>query len=412
MLPNTGGKLLPSLVDRRRDWLGGRALYLWGAANMGLLALEKIKAWGLRPAAFVDSDPERQGGRHEGLPVLAPAELLGRPERAYFIVITSQAVDQISRACQEAGLMELADYASWYAFLNDAQIPPPPNTMPESLAAGYTMGGLIPVVYAYCDERSIWPLRNTRADYEAAFRRLETRSFEYYFGEIDQYYDALDQWDIAGRTVIVWGLNTLNCEALAVWKGAARVFVVDYNRPFCEHGNITVLTHRELEDQALEADFAISHSSFEHDGLGRYGDPLDPDGDIKAMRSAWKHLKPGGILFLGVPFSLSGQDCLRWNRHRVYGRLRLPLLLRGWSCLDLFNAHQSGLSPLWAQMAEPTIPGRVVEPLLVLRKSDQDFPDEARLAERRAALAAETPSNTRDPGLLSEVLARIPARRK
>lgn len=35
--------------------------------------------------------------------------------------------------------------------------------------------------------------------------------------------------------------------------------------------------------------------------LGRYGDPLDPDGDLKAMKLVYSMLKPGGLLFLTVP---------------------------------------------------------------------------------------------------------------
>lgn len=40
-------------------------------------------------------------------------------------------------------------------------------------------------------------------------------------------------------------------------------------------------------------DFAISYSSWEHDGLGRYGDPVDPWGDVKAMQRASCYVKPG-----------------------------------------------------------------------------------------------------------------------
>ena len=50
-----------------------------------------------------------------------------------------------------------------------------------------------------------------------------------------------------------------------------------------------------LRDTALSAafDVVLSISSFEHDGLGRYGDPLNPDGDLAAMRSTRRLLKPG-----------------------------------------------------------------------------------------------------------------------
>ena len=52
-------------------------------------------------------------------------------------------------------------------------------------------------------------------------------------------------------------------------------------------------------------------SSFEHDGLGRYGDPLGGLADVEAMARTSCHVKPGGLLFLGVP--MKQEDRLYWN---------------------------------------------------------------------------------------------------
>lgn len=76
----------------------------------------------------------------------------------------------------------------------------------------------------------------------------------------------------------------------------------------------------------------MSISNFEHDGLGRYGDPIDPNGDMRAMSEMQALVKPNGFLILGVPVA---RDAVVWNAHRLYGRVRLPLLLRGWS-IDAF----------------------------------------------------------------------------
>ena len=48
--------------------------------------------------------------------------------------------------------------------------------------------------------------------------------------------------------------------------------------------------------------------SFDHDGLGRYGDPLNPNGDIEAMNTVRTLLKPEGILYLTVPIGLLVKD--------------------------------------------------------------------------------------------------------
>jgi SAM-dependent methyltransferase len=53
----------------------------------------------------------------------------------------------------------------------------------------------------------------------------------------------------------------------------------------------------------------------EHVGLGRYGDPVDYDGDLKAMSELARVVAPGGALLLVVPV---GQARLAFNAHRIY----------------------------------------------------------------------------------------------
>lgn len=53
----------------------------------------------------------------------------------------------------------------------------------------------------------------------------------------------------------------------------------------------------------------------EHVGLGRYGDELDPNGDIKAMTELKRVLAKGGQLLFVVPV---GRPQLIFNAHRIY----------------------------------------------------------------------------------------------
>lgn len=54
----------------------------------------------------------------------------------------------------------------------------------------------------------------------------------------------------------------------------------------------------------------------EHVGLGRYGDPLDADGDLKAMAELQRVVAPGGHLLFVVPV---GRPRVQFNAHRIYG---------------------------------------------------------------------------------------------
>lgn len=52
----------------------------------------------------------------------------------------------------------------------------------------------------------------------------------------------------------------------------------------------------------------------EHFGLGRYGDPIDPDAHLRFMSSLARVLRPGGKLYFSVP---TGLERVYFNAHRV-----------------------------------------------------------------------------------------------
>lgn len=85
--------------------------------------------------------------------------------------------------------------------------------------------------------------------------------------------------------------------------GAENLVTVEFRTTISHIPNHVVLKPlqwvQSLQNGSLSVvDFAWSFSSWEHDGLGRYGDPLDPWGDIKAMQRASCYVKPGGCLQL------------------------------------------------------------------------------------------------------------------
>lgn len=53
----------------------------------------------------------------------------------------------------------------------------------------------------------------------------------------------------------------------------------------------------------------------EHIGLGRYGDVIDPEGDLKAIDELIRVLAPGGNLLVVVPV---GRSRVMFNAHRIY----------------------------------------------------------------------------------------------
>lgn len=68
-----------------------------------------------------------------------------------------------------------------------------------------------------------------------------------------------------------------------------------------------------FEDESI-ASLSCMHV-VEHIGLGRYGDPLDPQGDLKAISELKRVLARGGSLLFVVP---TGKPKLMFNAHRIY----------------------------------------------------------------------------------------------
>ncbi len=280
----------------------------------------------------------------------------------------------------------------------------PPKEIPIDLYDNYTMEGKVPIIFQYCDDtpkEGEQPKKLTKQMYDKTLQRLEDGSFIYYGQEWRAICEALDAYCVKDKIVLIWGLVDVNCDAMALWKGAKHIYVVDYNAPICEHDKITVITHEELNKDPIYADIAISYSSFEHDGLGRYGDPLNPDGDLLAMKDAHKYLKENGLLIFGVPV---GQDCLGWNGCRFYGPLRLPKMLRGWKVLDVFNAH----SELTENYPFDMPLGSILQFCIILQKIPTEYPEDIYFEDTIEKLHNNTiKTGTNSPQILLRILKMV-----
>lgn len=78
----------------------------------------------------------------------------------------------------------------------------------------------------------------------------------------------------------------------------------------CKRGDLTELPFETRSVESLSCMHVV-----EHIGLGRYGDPLEPRGDLKAMAELSRVLAPGGSLLFVVPV---GRRRLQFNAHRIY----------------------------------------------------------------------------------------------
>lgn len=144
---------------------------------------------------------------------------------------------------------------------------------------------------------------------------------------------AVDFVKINNKSVAIFGSITPWVESIVLHNRAKLpIITVDYNQPKSLDKRLQTELMTTMLENEEQFDVAISYSSIEHDGQGRYGDPLDPDGDFAAIKEIWLKVAPGGYLLLNVP---TGNDQFHWYSMRVYGPARLPLLTRGWEYYGL-----------------------------------------------------------------------------
>ena len=90
--------------------------------------------------------------------------------------------------------------------------------------------------------------------------------------------------------------------------------------PSTGHKNIEFLQANlmlNLDPKLLESTDSISClHAIEHFGLGRYGDPIDPNGHIKGFNNLLDILKPGGTLYISFPVGSKSQ--VEFNEQRIF----------------------------------------------------------------------------------------------
>ncbi|MGB3619479.1 MAG: DUF268 domain-containing protein [Catalinimonas sp.] len=82
----------------------------------------------------------------------------------------------------------------------------------------------------------------------------------------------------------------------------------------------------QLPDDLIEATDSVSSlHAIEHFGLGRYGDPIDYRGHLKALGNIAAMLRRGGTFYFSVPI---GPQRVDFNAHRVFSINYLLALLQ------------------------------------------------------------------------------------
>ena len=164
------------------------------------------------------------------------------------------------------------------------------------------------------------------------------------------------------KSALVVGSEKPWVEAILLSVGFETVTTLEYGTIRTFDPRMAAYTPSQFRSRVLAGEYAgdkafdtvVVYSSVEHSGLGRYGDAINPPGDLVMMARVHCVTKPGGLLFFSAPIS-GRDDMIHFNGHRVYGPIMLPNLLANWKQVAApyqFNSTGSA--------------SRIIQPVVVL----------------------------------------------
>jgi hypothetical protein len=147
-----------------------------------------------------------------------------------------------------------------------------------------------------------------------------------------QFVKVFNYVNISEKNCLVLGSISPWIECLLLHFNAKSVTTLDYITPECNY-KINTLTMNNYKKET-KYDVIISYSSLEHDGLGRYGDPINPNGDIDACIEAYSMLNNDGYFICGIPI---GNGIIEGNYHRIYNKKRVDKLFSLFTFIESVN---------------------------------------------------------------------------
>ena len=176
-------------------------------------------------------------------------------------------------------------------------VKPPPRRPPPELVQNYTIDGQCPISsYIYRDDsptgQKLPRTHFNREMFQKLLGRDNVTNVNYYRDK-NVLKPALIKYShtIRDKRVAVIGAVKPWAEAMLLNLGANSVTTIEYSDLVIEHERLTTITPARMAKQfisnhAAPFDTVFTYSSLEHSGIGRYGDPIAPFGDLRGNSSS------------------------------------------------------------------------------------------------------------------------------
>eukprot|EP00928_Gymnodinium_smaydae_P063498 TRINITY_DN47057_c0_g1_i1.p1 TRINITY_DN47057_c0_g1~~TRINITY_DN47057_c0_g1_i1.p1 ORF type:complete len:372 (-),score=50.49 TRINITY_DN47057_c0_g1_i1:108-1223(-) len=228
---------------------------------------------------------------------------------------------------------------------------PPPRQIPEAMRMDFLMGNAsLNFEDSYRQESAENLPMSWTAEFINGYReKFNAANFDAGYGafETTMIRNLIMKYraELEGKRCAVLGSQSPWLEVLLLQAGVAHVTTIEYSdikstEPKIEtmHPSDWASWYEKNHETGL-FDCVASYSSLEHAGLGRYGDIVNPWGDLIAMGKLTCSTKPNGLVFIGYPSP--GEDGLAWNSHRYYGAKRWAQMLANTEQLEYEHPAQA-----------------------------------------------------------------------
>ncbi|MCI8392282.1 MAG: DUF268 domain-containing protein [Roseburia sp.] len=294
-------------------------IWVWGTGEIA----ERVMKDGLGREIEGFIETEKSKDSFCGYPVISAKEI---PQEFDFILVANRFGDQIHEWCVAAGFeMQKILFLVRGRWTEHVEIPPGLRAfLGEKIFTGYQAEYGLTGHTFFEEDRERYQKLNQRENFEIREEDLwpvmidrfaENGTMGNYFWQdlwaaklviqsgVREHYDIGSRVDGFLAHLLSAGIlvNAIDIRPLPVEVEGLSMVIDD----------ATLLEH--IEDGSIESLSALC--SLEHFGLGRYGDPVDPEACFKCFSQIKKKLAPGGKLYLAVPV---GRERVEFNAHRVF----------------------------------------------------------------------------------------------
>ena len=225
-------------------------------------------------------------------------------------------------------------------------VEPNPN---ESIA----WGGQVPVsLHPYLNtlKSGVWTREIIDAGICAARENIDNITPVHYPNAGRMIRDAINKVSSLDKNakILIGGSVSPWVESICLANQFTNITTSDYEVRKLEDDRIKFVHANDIRNTKF--DLIISFSSIEHDGLGRYGDPINPYGPFNAVDEFHESLNDNGCLLCGIPVlpeeKKPHSSQIEGHWHVIFSRKSVEKLFRKFKMIDVIN-QPDGWGCLW-----------------------------------------------------------------